>query len=163
MTYPDSGAPADPRDELSAIRRRLAEITPAGPRGAGNGLFVAGSLALAAALVALIVALAVAGTLDGSAQAAVLVVGVCAVLGFAVLGFTVLRRWQVRSSAVNRERRELLARQDELAAGLGRPRPPAREPAPRPNRDGRFWMVVGTILGVLVLAAVVTTILLRTT
>jgi hypothetical protein len=163
MTYPDSGAPADPRDELAAIRRRLAEITPAGPRGAGNGLLVGGGLALAAALVALIVTLAVASTLDGSSQAAVLVAGICAVLGFAVLGLAVLRRWQARSSSVSRERRELLARHDELAAGLGRPRPPAREPAPWPNRNDRFRMVVGTILGVLVLAAVVTTILLRTT
>ena len=102
MTYPDSGAPADPRDELAAIRRRLAEITPAGPRGAGNGLLVAGSLALAAALVALIVAVAVASTLDGPGQAAVLIVGVCALLGFAVLGFAVLRRWQARSSSVGR-------------------------------------------------------------
>jgi hypothetical protein len=167
MTYPDSGAPADPRDELAAIRRRLAEITPAGPRGAGNGLLVAGSLALGAALVALIVALAVASTLDGPGQAAVLIAGICAVLGFAVLGFAVLRRWQARSSSVGRERRELLARHEELSAGLGRPRAqvgePAREPTPWPNRNDRFRMVVGTILGVLVLAAVVTTILLRTT
>ena len=164
MTYPDSGSPADPRDELDAIRRRLAEITPAGPRGAGNGLLVAGGLALAGALVALLVAVAVASTLDGGAQAAVLVVGLCVVVGFGVLGLSVLRRWQVRASAVRRERLELLARHDELVAGLGggrRTAQPAYQPAPWPNRNDRFRMMVGTVLAVLLFAAVLTTILIR--
>ena len=74
MTYPDSGAPADPRDELEAIRRRLAELSPTGARGPGNGLLVAGGLALAGALAVLLTAIAVASTLDGGAgQAAVLI------------------------------------------------------------------------------------------
>ena len=165
MTYPDSGSPADPRDELDAIRRRLAEITPAGPRGAGNGLLVATGLAIAGSLVALLVAIAVASTLEGGGgQAAVLVVGLCVVVGFAVLGFSVFRRWQVRSNAVRRERLELLARQEDLVAGLGAPRrpgQPAYQPAPWPNRNDRFRMVVGTILAVLVLTAVLATILVR--
>jgi hypothetical protein len=139
MTYPDSGSPADPRDELDAIRHRLAELTPAGPRGAGNGLLVAGGLALAGALVALLVAIA-------------------------VLGLSLLRRWQIRANAVRRERLELLARYDELAAGLGRGRPPgqpAYQPAPWPNRNDRLRMVVGTILAVLLFAAILATILVR--
>jgi Na+/melibiose symporter-like transporter len=160
MTYPDSGAPLDPRDELDAIRRRLAELTPAGPQR-GSGLAVAG-LGLTAALVALVVALSVASTLDGGAQAAVLVVGVCVVVGFAVVGFSALRRWTARSRALSRQRRELLARHDQLAAALGTPRAPVREPARWPNRNDRFRMVVGTVLGVLVLAAVVATVVLRT-
>jgi hypothetical protein len=164
MTYPDSGSPADPRDELDAIRHRLAELTPAGPRGAGNGLLVAGGLALAGALVALLVAIAVASTLDGGGQAAVLVAGLCVVGGFAVLGLSLLRRWQIRANAVRRERLELLARYDELAAGLGRGRPPgqpAYQPAPWPNRNDRLRMVVGTILAVLLFAAILATILVR--
>jgi hypothetical protein len=161
MTHPDSGAPFDPRDELDAIRRRLAELTPAGPQR-GSGLAVAGALGLTAALVALVVALSVASTLDGGAQAAVLVVGVCVVVGFAVVGFSALRRWTARSRALRRQRRELLARHDQLTAALGTPRAQVREPAPWPNRNDRFRMVVATVLGVLVLAAVVATVVLRT-
>lgn len=167
MTYPDSGSPADPREELDAIHRRLAELTPAGPRGASNGLLVAGGLALAGALVALLVAIAVASTLAGGGQAAVLIVGLCVVAGFAVLGLSVLRRWQVRAAAVRRERLELLARQDQLAAGLGRARGPAYRPTYRParwpNRNDRFRMLVGTILAVLLLTAVLATIVVRAT
>jgi hypothetical protein len=160
MTYPDSGAPADPRDELDMLRRRLAEISAAGSQRPGNGLAVAGGLSLAVALVALIIALAVASTLEGGgAQAAVLIVGICALLGFAVLGFAFLRRWQARSGAVVRERRELLARYAQLATTLGAPRAPAGEPV----GDDRFLLVLATILGVVVLAAIVVTILLRTT
>jgi hypothetical protein len=164
MTYPDSGSPADPREELDAIRHRLAEITPAGPRGAGNGLLVAGGLALGGALVALLVAIAVASTLDGGGQAAVLIVGLCVVGGFAVLGLSVLRRYQVRAAAVRRERLELLARHDELAADLRggrRPGLPAYQPASWPNRNDRFRVMVGTVLAVLLFAAVLATILLR--
>jgi hypothetical protein len=166
MTYPDSGSPADPRDELDRIRRRLAELTPAGPRGASNGLLVAGGLALAGALVALLVAIAVASTLEGGGQAAVLIVGLCVVAGFAVLGLSVLRRWQVRAAAIRRERLELLARQDQLAAGLGSPRrtgQPAYQPRPWPNRNDRFRMVVGTVLAVLLVTAVLVTIVVRAT
>ena len=166
MTYPDSGSPADPRDELDAIRRRLAELTPSGPRGASNGLLVAGGLALAGALVALLVAIAVASTLVGGGQAAVLIVGLCVVAGFAVLGLSVLRRWQLRAGAVRRERLELLARQDQLAAELGsrrRPGQPAYQPPRWPNRNDRFRMVVGTILAVLLLTAVLATVLIRAT
>jgi hypothetical protein len=167
MTYPDSGSPADPRDELDAIRRRLAEITPAGPRGGGTGLLVGGGLGVAGAFVALIASLAVASTLDGPAQAAVLVAGICVVIGFAILGFSAFRRWNARTTAVTRERRALLARHDQLAAELGTPGPPGREPTRAatswPNRNDRLWIVVGTVLGVLVLAAIVATVLIRTT
>jgi hypothetical protein len=165
MTYPDSGSPADPRDELDAIRRRLAEITPAGPRGASNGLLVAGGIALAGALVALRAAIAVASTLEGGGQAAVLVAGLCVVGGFAVLGLSVLRRWQVRARAVRQERLDLLARHDELVAGRDGPRRrtgPAYRPAPWSNRTDQFRLVVATILAVLVLAAIVAVILVRT-
>jgi hypothetical protein len=162
MTYPDSGAPADPRDELEAIRRRLAEITPAGPRGGGNGLLVAGGLALAGALVVLLVAIAVASTLDsGGSEAAVLIAGFCIVAGFAVLGLSLLRRWQDRAGAVRRERLELLTRYDVLAAETGEQRGTAYRPAPWPNRNDRFRMVAGLILAVLVLFAVVVTVLVR--
>ena len=166
MTYPDSGAPPDPRDELAAIRRRLAEITPAGPRAASNGLLVAGGLALAGALVVLLVAIAVASTLDsGGGEAAVLIAGFCIVAGFAVLGLSLLRRWQDRAGAVRRERLELLTRYDVLAAQTGEQRgtayQPAYQPAPWPNRNDRFRMVAGLILAVLVLFAVVVTILVR--
>jgi hypothetical protein len=163
MTYPDSGSPADPRDELDAIRHRLAELTPGGPRGTSNGLLVAGGLALAGALVALLVAIAVASTLDGGGQAAVLIVGLCAVAGFGVLGLSVLRRWQVRAAAARRERLELLARQDELAAGLGSPRGPAYPPPALPYRNDRFRIVVGTILAVLLLTAILATLLVLAT
>jgi hypothetical protein len=166
MTYPDSGSPADPRDELDAIRHRLAELTPGGPRGTSNGLLVAGGLALAGALVALLVAIAVASTLDGGGQAAVLIVGLCVVAGFAVLGLSVLRRWQIRAGAVRRQRLELLARQDELAAELGsarRPgRPAYRQPAGQ-NRNDRLRIVVITILAVLVVTAVLATIVVQAT
>ena len=160
MTYPDSGAPADPRDELAAIRRRLAETAPT---ARGNGLLVAGGLALAGAFVALIVALVVASTLGGGGQAAVLIAGLCVVAGFAVLGLSVLRRWQIRSGAVRRERLELLVRQDELAAALGDPGPPLAEPAPLASRADRVRVVAFAALGVLVLAAVVIAVIVRAT
>jgi hypothetical protein len=166
MTYPDSGAPADRRDQLDAIRRRLAEMTPAGPRGAGNGLLVAGGLALAGALVVLLIAIAVASTLDdGGGQAAVLIAGFCIVAGFAVLGLSLLGRWQGRARAVRRERLELLTRYDTLAAEMGEPRGAAYgrayQAASRPNRNDRLRMAAGLILAVLVLLAVVATILVR--
>jgi hypothetical protein len=162
MTYPDSGAPADPRDELEAIRRRLAELTPAGPRGPGNGLLVAGGLALAGALAVLLIAIAVASTLDdGGAQAAVLIAGLCIVAGFAVLGLSLLRRWQDRAAEVRRERLELLTRYDTLTGGTGEARGSAYQPAPWPNRNDRFRMVAGLILAVLVLLAVVVTVVVR--
>lgn len=170
MTYPDSGAPADPRDELEAIRRRLAELTPTGPRGPGNGLLVAGSLALAGALAVLLLAIAVAGTLDrGAGQVAVLIAGLCIVAGFAVLGLALLGRWQDRASEVRRERLELLTRYDTLAAEM-RPthgpahqsgHQPAYQPEPWPNRGSRVPMVAGLILAVLVLVAVVVTVAVR--
>jgi hypothetical protein len=164
MTYPDSGSPADPRDELDRIHHRLAELTPAGPRGARNGLLVACGLALAGALVALLVAIAVASTLEGGGgQAAVLIVGLCVVAGFAVLGLSVLRRWQIRAAAVRRERLELLTRQDELAGALGSPRRPAYQPVPAPNRNDRFRMVVGTVLAVLLFTAILAVVLVRAT
>jgi hypothetical protein len=162
MTYPDSGAPADPRDELEAIRRRLAELTPAGPRGPGNGLLVAGGLALGGALAVLLIAIAVAGTLAGGAgQAAVLIAGFCVVAGFAVLGFALLRRWQDRAAEVRRERLELLTRYDTVAAELGRPRGSAYRPAPWPGRTERFRLAAGLILAVLVLVAVVVAVVVR--
>jgi hypothetical protein len=160
MTYPDSGAPADPREELEAIRRRLVEITPTHPRG-DNGLLVAGSIALASAFVVLLIALAVASTQQGAGQAAVLVAGFCVVAGFGVLGLSLLRRWQSRARAVRRERLELLARHDTLSAEMGEPRGPAYEPAAWPNRTDRLRMVVGLILAALVLFTVVVTILVR--
>jgi hypothetical protein len=161
MTYPDSGAPADRRDELEAIRRRLAEITPTGPRG-DSGLLVAGGLALSGALVVLLVAIAVASTLEGGGgQAAVLIAGLCVVAGFAVLGLSLLRRRQDRVGAVRRERLELLVRYDALSAETGEPRGPAYRPAPRPNRNDRLRMVLGLTLAVLVLFAVIVIILVR--
>ena len=162
MTYPDSGASADRREELEAIRRRLAEITPTGPRGGDSGLLVAGGLALAGALVVLLVAIAVASTLEGGGgQAAVLIAGLCVVAGFAVLGLSLLRRWQDRVGAVRRERHELLVRHDALSAEMGEPRRPAYRPAPWPNRNDRLRMVLGLTLAVLVLFAVIVTILVR--
>ena len=162
MTYPDSGAPADPLDELEAIRRRLAELSPTGARGPGNGLLVAGGLALAGALAALLVAIAVASTLEGGAgQAAVLIAGLCIVAGFAVLGLALLGRWQDRASAVRRERLELLTRYDTLAAGTGEARGTAYQPAPWPNRNDRVRMVAGLILAGLVLLVVLAIVVAR--
>ncbi|HEY7103256.1 MAG TPA: phage holin family protein [Mycobacteriales bacterium] len=168
MTYPDSGAPADPRDELEAIRRRLDELTPAGPRGPGNGLLVAGGLALTGALAVLLIAIAVASTLDGGAgQAAVLIAGFCIVAGFAVLGLSLLRRWQDRAAEVRRQRLELLTRYDTLVAEMGQPRGSASQPAyrsayqPAPNRNDRFRMVAALILAVLVLLVVLTVVVAR--
>jgi hypothetical protein len=157
MTYPDSGAPIDPRDELEAIRRRLAELTPAGRRD-DNGLLMAGWLALAGALGVLLLTIAVAATLDsGGGQAAVLVAGFCIVAGFAVLGLSLLRRWQARAGRVRRERLELVARQDVLTAEVGAPPVAAYEPWPR--RTDRLPLALGVTLGVLVLFAVVIIIL----
>ena len=162
MTYPDSGAPVDPRDELEAIRRRLAELSPTGARGPGNGLLVAGGLALAGALAVLLTAIAVASTLDGGAgQAAVLIAGLCIVAGFAVLGLALLRRWQDRASAVRRERLELLTRYDTLAGGAGAARGSAYQPAPWPNRNDRVRMVAGLILAGLVLLVVLVIVVAR--
>jgi hypothetical protein len=162
MTYPDSGAPADRREELEAIRRRLAEITPARSRRGDNGLLVAGGLALSGALVVLLGAIAVASTLqDGAGQAAVLVAGLCVVAGFAVLGLALLRRWQDRVGAVRRERLELLARHDELSAEMGEPRGVAYRPASWLDRTDRIPMVAALALGLLVLLVVVVTILVR--
>jgi hypothetical protein len=161
MTYPDSGAPVDPREELEAIRRRLAELTPAGRRrGDESGLLMAGGLALAGAIVVLLLAIAVAGTLDsGGGQAAVLIAGFCIVAGFAVLGLSLLRRWQDRVGRVRRERVELLTRYDVLAAETGEPRGSAYPPWP--SGADRLPMVLGVILGVLVLFAVVIVILVE--
>ena len=162
MTYPDSGAPVDPRDELEAIRRRLAELSPTGARGPGNGLLVAGGLALAGALAVLLIAIAVASTLEGGAgQAAVLIAGLCIVAGFAVLGLALLRRWQDRASAVRRERLELLTRYDSLAAGTGQARGSAYQPAPWPNRNDRVRMVAGLLLAGLVLLVVLVIVVAR--
>lgn len=162
MTYPDSGAPADPRDELEAIRRRLAELSPTGARGPGNGLLVAGGLALAGALAVLLIAIAVASTLeDGAGQAAVLIAGLCIVAGFAVLGLALLRRWQDRASAVRRERLELLTRYDTLAGGAGEARASAYQPAPWPNRNDRVRMVAGLLLAGLVLLVVLVIVVAR--
>jgi len=162
MTYPDSGAPADPRDELEAIRRRLAELSTTGARGPGNGLLVAGGLALAGALAVLLTAIAVASTLDGGAgQAAVLIAGLCIVAGFAVLGLALLRRWQDRASAVRRERLELLTRYDSLAAGTGQARGSAYQPAPWPNRTDRVRVAAGLILAGLVLLVVLVIVVAR--
>jgi hypothetical protein len=166
MTYPDSGAPADPRDELESIRRRLAELTPAGPRGPGNGLLLAGGLALGGALAVLLIAISVAATLDeGAAQVALLIAGFCIVAGFAVLGLSLLRRWQDRAAEVRRERLELLTRYDTLAAEMGESRgtayQPGYQPASWPNRNDRLRMVAGLVLAVLVLVAVVIAILVR--
>jgi hypothetical protein len=159
MTYPDSGAPADPRDELEAIRRRLAE-TSAGRRRGDNGLLMAGWLALAGALAALLLALAVAGTLDtGGGQAAVLIAGFCIVAGFAVLGLSLLRRGQARAGLVRRERLELVARHDMLSAEVDGPPGSAYEPLP--PRTDRLPMVLGVTLGVLVPFAVVIIILVE--
>jgi hypothetical protein len=160
MTYPDSGAPIDPREELDAIRRRLAELAPAGRRrGDDNGLLMAGGLALAGALVVLLLAIAVAGTLDnGGGQAAVLIAGFCIVAGFAVLGLSLLRRWQDRVGRVRRERVELLTRYDVLAAETGEPRGSYQ---PWPSGAGRLPMVLGVVLAVLVLFAVVIVILVQ--
>ena len=162
MTYPDSGAPADPRDELEAIRRRLAELSTTGARGPGNGLLVAGGLALAGALAVLLIAIAVASTLEGGAgQAAVLIAGLCVVAGFAVLGLALLRRWQDRASAVRRERLELLTRYDTLAGRTGEARASAYQPAPWPNRNDRVRMVAGLILAGLVLLVVLVIVVAR--
>lgn len=129
--YPDSGAPADPRDEL------VTELVPAGRRHADNGLLMAGWLALAGALGVLLLAIAVASTLDsGGGQAAVLIAGFCIVAGFAVLGLSFLRRWQSRASLVRRERFELVARHDLLSAEVAEPRVMVHEP--RPRRTGRL-------------------------
>ncbi len=128
--YPDSGAPADPRDEL------VTELAPAGRRHADNGLLMAGWLALAGALGVLLLAIAVAGSMDsGGGRAAVLVAGFCIVAGFAVLGLSFLRRWQRRPGPVRRERLELVARHDLLSAEVGGPRAMVHEP--RPRRPGR--------------------------
>jgi hypothetical protein len=162
MTYPDSGAPADPRDELEAIRRRLAELSPTGARGPGNGLLVAGGLALAGALAVLLIAIAVASTVEGGAgQAAVLIAGLCIVAGFAVLGLALLRRWQDRASAARRERLELLTRYDTLAGRTGEARASAYQPAPWPNRNDRVRMVAGLILAGLVLLVVLVIVMAR--
>jgi hypothetical protein len=162
MTYPDSGAPADPRDELEAIRRRLAELSPTGARGPGNGLLVAGGLALAGALAVLLIAIAVASTVEGGAgQAAVLIAGLCIVAGFAVLGLALLRRWQDRASAARRERLELLTRYDTLAGRTGEARASAYQPAPWPNRNDRVRMVAGLILAGLVLLVVLVIVVAR--
>ncbi len=162
MTYPDSGAPADPRDELEAIRHRLAELSPTGARGPGNGLLVAGGLALAGALAVLLIAITVASTLEGGAgQAAVLIAGLCIVAGFAVLGLALLRRWQDRASAVRRERLELLTRYDTLAGGTGEARASAYQPAPWPNRTDRVRMVGGLLLAGLVLLVVLVIVVAR--
>lgn len=162
MTYPDSGAPADPRDELEVIRRRLAELSPTGARGPGNGLLVAGGLALAGALAVLLIAIAVASTVEGGAgQAAVLIAGLCIVAGFAVLGLALLRRWQDRASAARRERLELLTRYDTLAGRTGEARASAYQPAPWPNRNDRVRMVAGLILAGLVLLVVLVIVVAR--
>jgi hypothetical protein len=152
MTYPDSGAPADP----------LAELSPTGARGPGNGLLVAGGLALAGALAVLLIAIAVASTVEGGAgQAAVLIAGLCIVAGFAVLGLALLRRWQDRASAARRERLELLTRYDTLAGRTGEARASAYQPAPWPNRNDRVRMVAGLILAGLVLLVVLVIVMAR--
>lgn len=135
--YPDSGAPADPRDELDAIGRRLAE--PAGRRHGDNGLMMAGWLALLGALGVLLLTIAVAGTVhSGAGQAAVLGAGFCIVAGFAVLGLSFLRRWQSGAARVRRERIELVARHDVLSADVDGPRAVAYEPRPR-RTDRLRW------------------------
>jgi hypothetical protein len=160
MTYPDSGAPVDPREELEAIRRRLVELTPAGRRRGDNGLLMAGGLALAGALAALLVAIAVASTLDsGGGQAAVLIAGFCIVAGFAVLGLSLLRRWQDRAGRVRRERLELLARHDVLSAEVGEPRGSAYQTWPA--RADRLPMVLALTLALAVLFVVVVVILVE--
>jgi hypothetical protein len=129
--YPDSGAPADPRDEL------VTELAPAGRRHADNGLLMAGWLALAGALGVLLLAIAVAGSMhSGGGQAAVLVAGFCIVAGFAVLGLSFLRRWQNGARLARRERLEVVARHDLLSAEVAAPRTVVHEP--RPRRTGRL-------------------------
>ena len=131
--YPDSGVPADPRDEL------VTELAPAGRRHADNGLLMAGWLALAGALGVLLLAIAVAGSMDsGSGRAAVLVAGFCIVAGFAVLGLSFLRRWQSGTARVRRERVELVARHDLLSADVDGPRGVTYEPRPR-RTDRLRW------------------------
>jgi hypothetical protein len=108
----------------------------------------------------LLVAIAVAGTLDSDGgQAAVLIAGFCIVAGFAVLGLSLLRRWQDRVGRVRRERVELLDRYDVLAAEMGEPI--GSDYRPLPTGTDRLPLLLALILAVLVLFVVVIVILVK--